>query len=68
MAKKRTKTRGAKMPAVATGTDLKVVRLELTSDVQRQFRVEAAKEGLSMAAMARRLVEKWTAERKVGAK
>ena len=66
MAKKRAER--TIMPAVAEETGLKLVRLELTPDVHKQFRVEAAKEGLSMAALARRLVEEWTAKRKVGGK
>ena len=56
------------MPAVAEETELKLVRLELPPEVHKQFRIEAAKEGLSMAAMARRLVEEWTARRKAGGK
>jgi len=59
---------GKKMSAVAKQTGLKLVRLELPSDVHGQFRVEAAKEGMSMAALARRLIEKWTANRKRGGK
>ena len=47
---------------------LKLVRLELPPEVQKQFRVEAAKEGMSMAAMARRVVEEWIAKRQKGAK
>ena len=68
MAKKRTETGGRKMPTVAEEPGLKLVRLELPPDVQLQVRVEAAKEGLSMAAMARRLVENWVKQRKVGGK
>ena len=68
MAKTRAGTEGKKMPAVAEKPGLKLVRLELPPAVQRDFRVEAAREGLSMAAMARRLVEEWTAKRKVGGK
>jgi hypothetical protein len=68
MAKKRAQTGGRKMPAVVERSGLKLIRLELPPDVQLQFRVEAAKEGLSMAAMARRLVEEWMAKRKAGAK
>jgi hypothetical protein len=41
----------------------KLVRLELTSETHRRFRVEAAKEGLPMAIMARSLIEKWLTER-----
>jgi plasmid stability protein len=56
------------MPAIAEETGLELVRLEMPSEVHKQFRVEAAKEGLSMAAMARRLVEEWTAKRNAGGK
>ena len=44
-------------------TGLKLVRLELPTDVHKQFRIEAAREGMSMAALARKLVEEWTAGR-----
>jgi plasmid stability protein len=54
MARKRTKE-VAPMPAVEV--EPKSIRLELPPEVHQQFRVEAAKEGLSMAAVARRLVE-----------
>jgi hypothetical protein len=43
------------MPAVEA--ESKSIRLELSPEVHQQFRVESAKEGLSMAAVARRLVE-----------
>jgi hypothetical protein len=68
MAKKRAGAKAMKMPAVVEEAGLKLVRLELTPSVHRDFRVEAAKEGMSMAALARRLVEEWTAKRKVGGK
>jgi hypothetical protein len=68
MAKKRVEAEGKKVPTATQETGLKLVRLELPPDVQRQFRIEAAKEGLSMAALARKLVEEWTAKRKVGGK
>ena len=68
MAKKRAEMGGRKMSAVAEETGLKLVRLEIPPDVHKQFRIEAAKEGLSMAALARKLVEEWTARRKAGAK
>ena len=54
------------MPATTQERGLKLVRLELPPDVQKQFRVEAAKEGMSMAAMARRVVEEWVAKRTKG--
>jgi len=68
MAKKSSNTGGKKMPALAEETSLKLVRLELTPEVHQLFRVEAAKEGVSMAAMARRLIEEWTAKRTAGGK
>jgi predicted HicB family RNase H-like nuclease len=68
MAKKTTKEEGKKMPAVAEEPGLMLVRLELTPDIHKEFRVEAAKEGVSMAKMARRLIEEWVASRKVGTK
>ena len=37
------------MPATTQERGLKLVRLELPPDVQKQFRIEAAKEGMSMA-------------------
>jgi hypothetical protein len=53
------KTKGAaKMPATVE-TEAKSIRLELEPDTHQQFRVEAAKEGMSMAAVARRLVEEY---------
>jgi hypothetical protein len=60
----------AKGTKVATVVEAKPqsVRLELPPDVHRQFRVESAKEGLSMAAVARQLVEEWVKERKAGGK
>jgi plasmid stability protein len=41
----------------ATGTELKAVRLELPVETHRELRIEAAKEGVSMAMFARKLVE-----------
>ncbi len=64
MAKKPTAAKGKQMIAIVD----KLVRLELTPDVHQDFRVEAAKEGISMAAMARRLVEEWVAKRKASGK
>ena len=49
------------MPA-ATETKTKPVRVDLAPDVHQQFRVEAAKEGISMAAMAKRSVDDWVAK------
>lgn len=67
MAKKTTTEEGKKMPAIAEEATLMLVRLELPTDVHQQFRVEAAKEGVSMAKMARRLIEEWVAKRNAGA-
>ena len=59
----RTQTKGSKnMPETETGP--KSVRLQLPADVHQQFRVEAAKEGTSMAVVARQLVEDWLKKRK----
>lgn len=64
----RSKTKEAKsMPATMEG-EVKSVRLELSPDTHRDFRIEAAKEGQSMAALAKRLVEEWVAKRKGGSK
>jgi hypothetical protein len=52
----------------AEETGLKLVRLGMPPEVHRQFRVEAAKEGLGLAAMSRRLVEEWTAKHESGGK
>jgi hypothetical protein len=68
MAKKQTAEEGRSMPAVAEERDMMLVRLEIPTDVHKQFRVEAAKEGVSMAGMARRLVEEWVAKRKGSAR
>jgi plasmid stability protein len=62
----RAKAKGAKN-VIATEIEAKSIRLELPPDVHQQFRVEAAKEGMSMAAVARRLVEEYL-KRKVGGK
>jgi CopG-like RHH_1 or ribbon-helix-helix domain, RHH_5 len=66
MAKKTTAQGGDTMPAATEEAALMLVRLELPKDVHKQFRVEAAKEGVSMARMARTLVEEWVAERQAG--
>jgi hypothetical protein len=44
------------------------VRFELSAEDHARFRVEAAKEGLGMAAVARRLVEDYMAKRTTGDK
>jgi hypothetical protein len=56
--------KGKSMPATA---EPKSIRLELSPDVHLKFRVEAAKERASMAAVARRLVEEYL-KRKGGSK
>jgi hypothetical protein len=65
MASKHTK--GAK-PMKADEPEGKSIRLELTPEHHQEFRVEAAKEGKSMAAVARRLVEDYLAKRKASGK
>jgi predicted HicB family RNase H-like nuclease len=44
-------------PVDATGTALKAVRLELSPDVHKALRIEAAKADMSMAALVRTWVE-----------
>jgi ParG len=61
MARRQTK---GKTPVIATDEEVKSVRLELPESVHREFRVEVAKEGMSMAAMAKQLVEEWLAKRR----
>jgi hypothetical protein len=53
-------------PVIATEVEMKSVRLELSEEAHRQFRIESAKEGVSMAAMAKKLVEDWIAKRRGG--
>jgi hypothetical protein len=65
MARKQT-TGGKPMPASATSDEVRAVRLELPIELHKQFRIEAAKEDTSMAAIARRLVEEWMARRAKG--
>ena len=50
MARKQTKAE----PMIAVEVEPKSIRLELPPEIHQQFRVEAAKEGMSMAAVARR--------------
>ena len=66
MAKKTTAEEWTRMPSDLEEPATKLVRLVLPQSVHAQFRVEAAKEGVSMAGMARRLVEEWVAERTGG--
>lgn len=63
----RAKATEAKMPTSTAEVEAKSIRLELPPAVHQQFRVEAAKEGTSMAAVARRLVEEYL-RRKTGSK
>jgi plasmid stability protein len=56
MAGKQTK---GSNPVTAVEPEAKSIRLELPPDIHQLFRVEAAKEGSSMAAVARRLVEEY---------
>jgi hypothetical protein len=61
----RKQSTGSKtVPATATSEQVRAVRLELPIELHKQFRIEAAKEDTSMAAIARRLVEEWMAKRK----
>ena len=60
------RSKGAKRMS-AVEVEAKSIRLELPPDVHQKFRVEAAKEGMSMAAVARRLVEEYL-KRKSGGK
>jgi plasmid stability protein len=55
-------------PMPATETALKAVRLELSPDIHKQLRIEAAKQDKSMAALVRDLVEDFLAKRKGGSK
>jgi hypothetical protein len=41
----------------ATGEALKPIRLDLTAEMHKRLRIQAAKEDKSMAALARELVE-----------
>ncbi len=62
-------TKGSKtVSATSTAEQCRAVRLELPLDLHKQFRIEAAKEDTSMAAIARRLVEDWMSKRMKGAK
>jgi hypothetical protein len=61
-------TGGKTVPATTILDQVRAVRLELPLDLHKQFRIEAAKEDTSMAAIARRLVEEWMAKRKTGGK
>ena len=64
MAKKQVKPRAGKASQATDEPGLMLVRLQLPSTLHLEFRVESAKEGRSMAKMARRLVEAWLEERK----
>ncbi len=51
-------------PVITAEIEVKSVRLELSEETHREFRIESAKEGMSMAAMAKKLVEDWVAKRR----
>jgi hypothetical protein len=63
MAKRQTRTKAPPPEPEPDESELMLVRLELPKQLHQQFRVESAKEGRSMAKMARRLVEEWIEER-----
>lgn len=50
----------------ASGIALKAVRLELPLDLHRELRIEAAKQGVSMASFVRVLVENYLSSRETG--
>jgi hypothetical protein len=64
LAKTQAKTRTKKTAASGKEPEMMLVRLALTAATHQDFRVEAAKEGRSMANIPRRLVEEWVAKRK----
>jgi predicted HicB family RNase H-like nuclease len=51
------KTSNGGKPVNAVGAELKAVRLELTPEIHKELRIEAAKQDLSMAALVRGWVE-----------
>lgn len=55
-------------PVNAVGAELKAVRLELTPEMHKALRIEAAKADTSMAALVRGLVEDYLAKRKASSK
>lgn len=59
----RKKTEGK--PVNASGTELKAVRLELSTETHKELRIEAAKQDMSMASLVRGLVEDYLSKRKV---
>jgi hypothetical protein len=64
MAQKRS---GGKAVMIATEEKLRAVRLELSEDVHKLLRLEAAKQDTSLAALARTAVEEYL-KRKAGGK
>ena len=68
MAKRRSNGTKQTLRKAPDETQGKFVRLELDPRMHQDFRVKAAKEGLSMAVMAKKLVEKWVTTRKAGGK
>jgi hypothetical protein len=55
-------------PVDATGTALKAVRLELSPEIHKALRIEAAKQDKSMAALVRTWVEENLARIRKGSK
>jgi hypothetical protein len=55
-------------PITGLETEFKSIRLELSLEDHKRFRVESAKEGLRMAAVARRLIEDYLSNRKASGK
>jgi hypothetical protein len=51
---------------IASGEKLRPVRLELPEDIHKLLRMEAAKEDVSLAALARRAVEDYLKRRGAG--
>ena len=50
-------------PVNVVGTELKAVRLELTPEIHKELRIEAARRDMSMAALVRGLVEDFLSRR-----
>jgi hypothetical protein len=56
------KRRDKKVPAVAEEVETKPVRVELAPEIHGALRRVAAEEGLSMAALARRIISEYAQE------
>jgi hypothetical protein len=50
-------------PMNVVGVELRAVRLELSPEVHRELRIEAAKADMSMSALVRELVENYLAKK-----